>query len=125
LQSLHEAVARSLFASNALPTRQDWAAEADYWYGEALSYLEGENFLLAVALLRREAFDRASSPAVGALLAEIELHPAGRFRDGLERAVELLIEGWADQFKAAYEKGVREGRRQVEAAAEQRKEMVT
>lgn len=75
-------------------------------------WLEDGPMAKAVSTIRREAFERGSSPAVGALLAEIQNTGPGLYRDGLERAVEILIEAWADQFKAAYEKGVRDGKAQ-------------
>lgn len=68
----------------------------------------------AVSTIRREAFERGSSPAVGVLLAEIQDHNrASAYRKGLERAVTLLTEAHAAQFHAAYKLGLKDGRAQV------------
>lgn len=79
-------------------------------------WLESGPLAKAVSTIRREAFERGASPAVGVLLAEIQDYgEKTQYRQGLERAVELLIESWAGSFKAAYDHGVREGRKQKQA----------
>jgi len=78
--------------------------------------LESGPIAKAVSTIRREAFERGASPAVGVLLAEIQDYgEKTQYRQGLERAVELLIESWADSFKAAFDHGVKEGRKQKQA----------
>lgn len=67
---------------------------------------------MSITERERRAFESGASPAVGGLLAEITNTPPGAYRDGLERAVEILIESWSDSFHEAYRRGVEAGRRQ-------------
>lgn len=112
LRELRDALVELLNATLPATTDMDRAWSLD----RAEELLESGQLAKAVSTIRREAFERGASPAVGALLAEIQDYgEKTQYRQGLERAVELLIESWADSFKAAYGLGVKEGRKQKQA----------
>lgn len=71
--------------------------------------LEAGPIAKAVSTIRREAFERGSSPAVGVLLAEIQDSGPGNYRLGLERAVTLLTEAHVAKHHDAYKRGYRAG----------------